>query len=163
MNRQFPLAGLLRLRQLQQDQAATGMARANSRSEEARSRRAAARKDLGGSAETAVSSASLRAIAAARASSQSMLADLDALAAAAAADLEEARAEYTQARRMAVGLEKLELRHGAELAAADLHAEQGVLDEIATISWHRAADQNADIVAGTAGGTGLRRAGEAPS
>jgi len=143
MNRQFPLAGLLRLRQLQQDQAATGMARANSRSEEMRGRRAAARKDLGTSAETAVSSASLMAIAAARASSQSMLADLDALAAAAEADLEEAHAEYTQARRMAVGLEKLELRHGVELAAADLHAEQGVLDEIAATSWHRTADRPA--------------------
>ncbi|MCU1542006.1 MAG: Flagellar export protein FliJ, partial [Arthrobacter sp.] len=32
MNRQFSLAGLLRLRQIQQDQAATGLARARSRS-----------------------------------------------------------------------------------------------------------------------------------
>lgn len=156
MNRQFPLAGLLRLRQLQQDQAATGMARAASRSEELRSRRTAARNELGGSAETAVSAASLMAIAAARASSQSMLADLDALDAAAEADLEEARAEYTQARRMAVGLEKLELRHVAELAAADLHAEQGALDEIASTSWHRSVDR-------AAGGTGVRTAGEASS
>ncbi|RAX16981.1 flagellar export protein FliJ [Pseudarthrobacter sp. AG30] len=141
MNRQFPLAGLLRLRQLQQDQAATGMARAASRSEDAHGRRAAARKELGDSVDSAVSSSSLLALAAARASSQSMLADLDALSAAAEADLAEARADYTQARRMAVGLEKLELRHDAELAAAELHAEQGVLDEIAATSWHRKAGE----------------------
>lgn len=141
MNRQFPLAGLLRLRKMQQDQAATGMARASSRALTARERGAAARTELGNSNQTAASSSSLLAIAAARASSQSMLADLDALAAAAEAQLAEARTDYTEARRKAVGLEKLELRHGAELAVAELRAEQGVLDEIASTSWHRTAGQ----------------------
>lgn len=139
MNRQFPLAGLLRLRQMQQDQAATGLARANSRSQAARDRRAAARTELGNSGDTAGSSSALLAIAAARASSQSMLADLEALEAATEAHLAEARSEYTEARRQAVGLEKLEFRHGSELALAELRTEQGVLDEIASTSWHRKA------------------------
>ncbi|WP_426763982.1 flagellar FliJ family protein [Pseudarthrobacter sp. 1G09] len=141
MNRQFPLAGLLRLRKMQEDQAAAGMSRAASRSRTAGERRAAARTELGDSGATASSSASLLAIAAARASSQSMLADLDALAAAADEQLADARADYTQARRSAVGLEKLEGRHHAERAAADLLAEQGVLDEIASTAWHRNAGE----------------------
>jgi flagellar FliJ protein len=141
MNRQFPLAGLLRLRKMQEDQAASGLARANSRSTTMRNRRADARTELGNSGETAGSSSAMLAIAAARASSQSMLADLDALSAAAEAQLAAARTEYTEARRQAVGLEKLELRHGAELAVADLRTEQGVLDEIASTSWHRTAGQ----------------------
>ena len=40
MNRQFSLAGLLRLRQIQQDQAASGLARARSRSSSVRAREA---------------------------------------------------------------------------------------------------------------------------
>lgn len=138
MNRQFPLAGLLRLRRMQEDQAASGLARAHSRSQSARERRAAARTELQDSGGAVGSSSALLAIAAARASSQSMLADLDALAAATESELAAARAEYTEARRQAVGLEKLELRHGAELAVAELRSEQGVLDEIASSSWHRA-------------------------
>jgi flagellar FliJ protein len=141
MNRQFPLAGLLRLRRMQQDQAAAGLAQASSRSRTALERRAAARTELGDSGATAGSPAALLAIAASRATAQSMLADLDALSAMAEEELEEARADYTQARRSAVGLEKLEGRHRAELASADLLAEQGVLDEIASTSWHRSAGE----------------------
>ncbi|QNE15619.1 flagellar export protein FliJ [Pseudarthrobacter sp. NBSH8] len=141
MNRQFPLAGLLRLRKMQEDQAASGLARANSRSATARDRRLAARTALGNSIEAAGSSSAMLAIAAARASSQGMLADLDALSAAADAQLATARTEYTEARRQALGLEKLELRHSAELAIADIRTEQGVLDEIASTSWHRTAGQ----------------------
>lgn len=139
MNRQFSLAGLLRLRQTQQDAAASGLARANARSASLRSRRAAAREELAESAGDAGSSASLLAIAAARASSQSMLAELDALTASAEADAAKARVEYTEAKRRAVGLEKLETRHGAAFEASALRAEQGVLDEMASSAWHRKA------------------------
>jgi flagellar FliJ protein len=51
----------------------------------------------------------------------------------------EARSEYTEAKRRAVGLEKLEDRHDAEFEASVLRAEQGVLDEIASTAWHRKA------------------------
>ncbi|MEI2276880.1 flagellar FliJ family protein [Paenarthrobacter ilicis] len=139
MNRQFSLAGLLRLRQAEQKSAESGLAAANSRSASLRVRRAEAREALADSAGHAGDSASLLAIAAARASSQSMLAELDALAAVAETEAASARAEYTEAKRRAVGLEKLEVRHDAEYAASALRAEQGVLDEIASTAWHRKA------------------------
>ncbi|MCX2749060.1 flagellar export protein FliJ [Arthrobacter sp. MI7-26] len=145
MNRQFSLAGLLRLRQTQQDAAASGLARANARSASLRSRRATAREELAESTGNAGSSAALLAIAAARASAQSMLAELDALAASAEAEAAEAREEYTEAKRRAVGLEKLEDRHGAAFEASALRAEQGVLDEIASSAWHRSSAQPAPV------------------
>ena len=139
MNRQFSLAGLLRLRQAEQKTAETGLASANARSSSVRARRAEARAALAESAGTAGDSATLLAIAAARASSQSMLAELDALAAVAAEEAAAAQAEYTEARRRAVDLEKLETRHDAAFAASELLAEQGALDEIASAAWHRKA------------------------
>ncbi|WP_347109916.1 flagellar export protein FliJ [Paenarthrobacter sp. S56] len=139
MNRQFSLAGLLRLRQAEQKAAETGLAAANSRSSSLRDRRAEARAALADSTGSAGDSASLLAIAAARASSQSMLAELDALAALADAEASAAQDEYTEARRRAVGLEKLENRHDAAFAASEIRAEQGALDEIASASWHRKA------------------------
>ncbi|WP_423183672.1 flagellar FliJ family protein [Arthrobacter sp. NyZ413] len=143
MNRQFSLAGLMRLRQTQQVAAASGLAQANSRSASVRERRAAAREELAESSGDAASAASLLAIAAARASAQSMLAELDALAASAEAEASEARTEYTEARRRAVGLEKLEARHGAAFEAHILRAEQSALDEIASSAWHRGSTQDA--------------------
>lgn len=65
--------------------------------------------------------------------------ELDALSASAEAEAAAARAEYTEAKRRAVGLEKLETRHGAAFEASALRAEQGVLDEIASSAWHRKA------------------------
>ena len=80
MNRQFSLAGLLRLRQIQQDQAASGLARARSRSSSVRAREASARRQLSATDEGIDSSASLHAVAASRSASHSMLADLQNLA-----------------------------------------------------------------------------------
>ncbi|CAM3100683.1 hypothetical protein PSET11_01192 [Arthrobacter ulcerisalmonis] len=137
MSREFSLAGLLRIRRIQQDQAASGVARAASRSRSVRAREAAARQDLKDSPEQVSNAVGLRAIAAARASAQSMLTELDALTVDAEAQLSSARRDFTQARVRSVGLEKLEVRHQADLAASDLKTEQGALDEIASVSWHR--------------------------
>jgi flagellar FliJ protein len=137
MSRQFSLAGLLRLRQIQQDQAATGLARARSRSSSVRAREAAARRELGALDEPISSSASLRAIAAARSSSHSMLADLQNLGRIAETDESSARSEFIAARTRSVGLEKLQARHDAEVNTEDLRAEQSALDEIASTVWHR--------------------------
>ncbi len=137
MNREFSLAGLLRLRQIQQDQAASGLARARSRSASVRAREAAARRDLSLADDEITSSASLRAIAAARSSSHSMLADLQGLTAVVAQEEDAAREAFTTARRLSVGLEKLQARHAADLLSADLSAEQSALDEIASTTWHR--------------------------
>lgn len=141
MNRQFSLAGLLRLRQIQQDQAATGLARARSRSSSVRARESAARRELAGSEEPISSSASLRAVAAARSSSHSMLADLQNLAKMAETEEAAARSEFIAARTRSVGLEKLQARHTAEVNTADLRAEQSTLDEIASTVWHRDEQQ----------------------
>ncbi|MDD1475657.1 flagellar FliJ family protein [Arthrobacter sp. H16F315] len=137
MNRQFSLAGLLRLRRIQQDQAATGLARARSRSSSVRAREAAARRDLSIDDADVVSSASLRAVAAARSSSHSMLAELRGLTTIAQADESAAREAFTAARVRSVGLEKLQARHQAEVLSADLQAEQSALDEIASTVFHR--------------------------
>ncbi|RKR13611.1 flagellar FliJ family protein [Arthrobacter oryzae] len=141
MNREFSLAGLLRLRQLQQDQAATGLARARSRSSSVRAREASARRELAATDDPITSSASLRAVAAARSSSHSMLADLQNLTRLAEVDESIARAEFIAARTRSVGLEKLQARHDAEVSSADLRAEQSVLDEIASTLWHREDSQ----------------------
>ncbi|MGO4121301.1 flagellar FliJ family protein [Arthrobacter sp. YAF16] len=141
MNRQFSLAGLLRLRQIQQDQAASGLARARSRSTSVRAREASARRQLSATDEDIVSSASLRAVAASRAASHSMLADLENLARAAETDEAAAREEFIAARTRSVGLEKLQARHHAEVNTAELRAEQSTLDEISSTIWHRDEQQ----------------------
>jgi flagellar FliJ protein len=74
----------------------------------------------------------LRAIAAARASTRSMLTDLDALCRAEAEAVETARSVYMTARTRSVGLEKLSDRHRTEWNAGQLKTEQGALDEIAS-------------------------------
>ncbi len=141
MSRQFSLAGLLRLRQIQQDQAATGLARARSRSSSVRARETSARRQLAATDEDIVSSASLRAVAASRSASHSMLADLQNLARVAATDEAAAREEFIAARTRSVGLEKLEARHHTEVSTADLRAEQSALDEISSTLWHREEQQ----------------------
>ena len=137
MARPFPLAGLLRLRQLQQDQAAGELAAANAREQETRQARAAAYDALEHSNSQAVDAVTMNAIAAARASSRSMLADLNALGTRRTAEVEAARAEFSAARARSVGLEKLEGKYAAAEAAEDLHTEQTILDELAGSAWHR--------------------------
>lgn len=141
MSREFSLAGLLRLRRIQQDQAASGLARARSRSSSVRAREAAARRALGATDDPVSTSASLRAVAAARSSSASMLADLHSLGRVAETEEADARSAFIAARVRSVGLEKLQDRHHAELATEDLRAEQSTLDEIASTLWHRDEQQ----------------------
>jgi flagellar FliJ protein len=139
MERNFALAGLLRLRHLQQDAAAGELAAANARLNTNETRRAEASAALTVLPSEATGTASLAAIAAGRTSAQSMLADLDALSREYRQTAENAHAAFTAKRAESVGLEKLEGRHGMILAAEDLRAEQTVLDEIASTGWHRRA------------------------
>jgi flagellar protein FliJ len=141
MNRQFSLAGLLRIRKIQQDQAASSLARATSRSRSIRVREAHARNQLDDTAEPVTGTAALRAVAASRAAAQGLLAELQALADIADAEAAEAQTLFTEARTKSVSLEKLEARHRAEYLAAEMSAEQGALDEVASIAWHRDASQ----------------------
>lgn len=140
MKRLFPLAGLLRLRHLQQDQASVDLATANSALRRHDERLVHARGALAGLTATPTNMAALHAMAAARASSRSMLGDLDALGRNYQTAVAAARTVFDAARADAIRLEKLEVRHAEALAVEDLHAEQTVLDEIASTRWHRNQD-----------------------
>ncbi|MEO7006695.1 MAG: hypothetical protein ABI275_03080 [Terrimesophilobacter sp.] len=137
MVRLFPLAGLLRLRHLQQDQAASQLAVANGRMRENNFRQMRARSALGTSLTEVANTAALHAVAAARASSRSTLADLEGVGEERRAEVDQAQAVFDAARSRAIGLEKLEGRHSEAVAAEDVHTEQTVLDEIASEAWHR--------------------------
>lgn len=137
MARTFPLAGLLRLRHLEEDQAASHLAAANSRLEESSVLRERARTALGGTPAGVVSVESLYAVAAARASTRGMLADLDALGRRHESAQAEAQTHFDAARAQSLRMEKLARRHQASVAADELREEQIVIDEIAATSWHR--------------------------
>ncbi len=137
MARTFALAGLLRLRHLQQDQAAGDLAAANAAARANTLRRAHARAALEVLPSNVTGPETLYAVAAARASSRSMLSEMDALGRNYQTAVGEAQAAYDATRAESVSLEKLEGRHGQVVAAEDLHAEQTILDEIASTSWHR--------------------------
>ena len=132
MARTFRLAGLLRLRQVQQEQAASDLAAANSRARENAARQNRARAALGGVGAEATSSNVLYAIAAARSSSRSMLAELEAVDQRNRESVTEAAAAYAAARVRSLGLEKLEARHIETQNADDIAAQQAIVDEIAT-------------------------------
>jgi flagellar FliJ protein len=135
MTRTFSLAGLLRLRRIREDQAAGSLAAANARVHENAARTAQVRTSLGDTGAEVSNLAALHAVSTARASSRSMLAELNALAVLRQTAADESAAEFAAARSQSVRIEKLELRHGEIVAQQDLHAEQIVLDEIASRSW----------------------------
>ncbi|MFJ2662268.1 flagellar FliJ family protein [Arthrobacter koreensis] len=137
MRRDFPLAGLLRLRRLQQDSAAGTLAAANADLRRAAEARIEAYGSLAATPLEAADAATLNAIAAARASSRSMLADLLASEQLKDAAANTAQAEFQAARARSVGLEKLEAKHSDAVAVEDLRTEQNVLDELAGTAWHR--------------------------
>lgn len=131
MTNPFRLAGLLRLRKLQEENVRAELAR--TRATELRRRQAEqrVRNVLGESAVDATSAETVQSIAAARASSSSMLGELDALLAQDVVATAEAEAAHAAARARTVQIEKLEERHVARERAAGLRAEQLVLDEAA--------------------------------
>lgn len=137
MSRPFSLAGLLRLRHLQQDQAAGDLAAANARLRATATRIDETRAALEHLPLNPTGADTLYAIAAARASSRSMLAELVALDDVAQQAAAAAQADFEAKKAASASLEKLEGRHGAAEAAEDLHAQQTVIDEIASTGWHR--------------------------
>ncbi len=135
MSRPFPLAGLLRLRQLQEDRAAAALAIANREAALHSARVAAVRRDLRGTAGAEITDAtSLRAVAAARASGRSMLASLEALSGNSREAADEALEAFTQARVQSAGLEKLQNRHNESEAVDELRIDQAALDELALMA-----------------------------
>lgn len=135
----FSLAGLLRVRHAQQNLAALELAEANERVRETAARRSRARAALEEGAGAVTDSATMHAIAAARASTRSMLLEIGAIDELNRADLERAQFAYGTARARSIGLEKLEGKHDRAAVAEDMRGEQLVLDEIAQAPWGRAA------------------------
>ncbi|MEO7123787.1 MAG: hypothetical protein ABI400_11855 [Lacisediminihabitans sp.] len=136
MSRQFSLVGLLRLRHLQQDEAAGKLASANARLDATSVQRNRARAALGAARSDATSTETLYAMAAGRVSMRSMLADLDAMYAQQDAAAAAAQEVFGDARAKAIALEKLETKHIETVMAEELRAEQNVIDEIASTTWH---------------------------
>ncbi|WP_375387797.1 flagellar FliJ family protein [uncultured Amnibacterium sp.] len=127
----FGLAGLLRIRRLKEDRAAHEMVRARSRASELADERHQLLEQLGDHSHDARSVRGIHALSAARASTSTMLADLEALAITERRLLAEAEEAHRLARRDVRTVEKLEEKHEAEERDADLRAEQTVLDELA--------------------------------
>jgi flagellar FliJ protein len=131
MSKAVGLAGLLRLRQIEREHAAGDLAAANRLVHEGNARVQRARAQLGDLRAEAVGSADLLAVAASRASSRSMLAELNALLEQRADEASTARDRLNEASRRSTGLEKLEARHDEEQRRVELSDEQRVLDELA--------------------------------
>ena len=134
----FTLAGLLRLRRLEEDQRALELNTARERESIGVARTRRIRNSL---AETSVdpeSFSSIASIAATRATSANLLAELAELDRAAAAEVELAAAEHAVAHGRTAGLEKLEERFIERTTAEELRAEQLALDDLSARAWHRA-------------------------
>ena len=130
MPKPFSLAGLLRLRQTEQDIAGAELARANARIRDNATTERRARRALAEYGDTATSTETLRAIAAARQASATMLAELAIVLEDDLTAHERARADYLAARMRFTGLEKTERRHYEAAVAEDLKTEQQALDEL---------------------------------
>jgi flagellar FliJ protein len=133
--KRFGLAGLLRVRGLEEQRAAAELAEANRAVEAVRARGARTRASLAGVGPGAVDSATLSAVAAARTSAQVLLGELSALNQLASQEAGEARTVHSAARASAVSLEKLRRRHAEAEVARELRDEQAALDEIAIQGW----------------------------
>lgn len=132
MTRDFSLAGLLRVREIQERAAAQRLSRAviDARHTEARDRRL--RTALAGEGTEAVDVRSLAALAAARGAGRSMLADLASLDAIQQEELAQARSDHADARRAMRGLDRLADAHAVRERTDELRLEQAELDEIAS-------------------------------
>jgi flagellar FliJ protein len=136
MAKVFSLEGLLRLRRLQQDQAAAEVSVARSRAAETVRRKRATHETLSSTSLAVTTPENIHSIAAARASSASMLADLNALEHEQETRVELARVAHGAARARALGLEKLETKFDLAASIASARSEQIVLDEISSRAWH---------------------------
>jgi flagellar protein FliJ len=143
----FRLAGLLRLRQSQEEQAAAELARANAAREAAQRRRQDTEQMLAGSTLPSRSDELMWKVAiAGRAALGGLVAESVVALGAASLTAEDAARTWTDARARATTLGKLEERHDAQVRAAEEHAEQVAVDETAT---RRAAARAADDPAPT--------------
>lgn len=131
MTRSFSLAGLLRVRAIQERAAAQELSRAVIDANQTRTRDRHLRAALAATESDAVDVRSLAAMAAARVAGRSMLADLQTLAAQQQQRVDEAKSHHDGTRREVRGLDRLAAAHEMRIRAEELRAEQIELDEIA--------------------------------
>lgn len=134
MTRSFSLAGLLRVRSIQERQAAQELSRTVVDAAQTRARERHLRSALAATESAVVDVRSLAALAASRVASRSMLAELDSLAALQHKAVNEAKVVHAGARREVRGLDRLAEAHARRVHAEELRVEQRVLDEIAARS-----------------------------
>lgn len=130
MTRLFPLAGLLRVRTVEADTRAAAATAAARRLERTEARRGLVQAQLTEALSAPVDSASLAAVAAARASASSMMAGLDERLRSDRRASDQARLEERDARQRARVVEKLAERHGAIAAGERVREEQRDADEL---------------------------------
>lgn len=130
MTRSFSLAGLLRVREIQERAAAQRLSRAviDARHTEARDR--TLRAHLASTGTEAVDVRSLAALAASRVAGRALLTDLSALSELQNESVAQARSEHADARREMRGLDRLAQAHASRVRADDLRTEQAELDDI---------------------------------
>lgn len=127
----FGLAGLLRIRRLKEERAAYEITRARSRASELAAERHQLIEQLDDHAHDARTVRAIHALSAARASTSTMLADLEALSITQRRLVAEAEEQHRAALREVRAVEKLEEKHDAEERITEVRAEQTILDELA--------------------------------
>jgi flagellar FliJ protein len=128
----FGLAGLLRIRRLKEERAAHVMVRARSRASELAQERHQLIDQLDDHAHEAKDVRGIHALSAARASTATMLSDLEALSLTQHRLVAEAEEAHRQARREVRTVEKLEEKHDVAQREVELRDEQTTLDELAS-------------------------------
>lgn len=131
MSRGFSLAGLLRVKSLQERAAAEHLSRANIARQQTEAREHRLRRSLAANDDVATDTRTLAAVAATRVATRSQLSDLRVLAKVQDAEVEQARAAHQSARIEEHGLTKLADAHAQRELARALQKEQNELDEIA--------------------------------
>lgn len=143
MSAAFSLAGLLRLRRVEEDQRALELNSARDRESIGLARTRRIRNSLSDSPVDPDDFASLVSIAATRASTSTMLSELSEIDADAAAQVSAAVIAHADAHRKTLGLEKLETRFEAARLAEQQRAEQLLLDDLSSRAHHLAHGEDA--------------------
>jgi flagellar FliJ protein len=138
MSAKFSLAGLLRLRKLEEDQRAVELNSARDREEVGVARTRRIRRSLAEGHDDPTAYASLASIAATRASSATMLSELGEIDRENAAEVARIAAAHADAHRRTLGLEKLEERFDEKQRVEELRQEQLLLDDLSSRAWHAA-------------------------
>lgn len=128
----FGLAGLLRIRRLKEERAAHEMVRARSRASELAQERHQLLDQLEDHAHEAKDVRGIHALSAARASTSTMLSDLEALSLTQHRLVAETEDAHRRARREVRTVEKLEEKHEEAQRETELRQEQTILDELAS-------------------------------